>query len=158
MDGIQPQAASPDKYRILIMDDDLNISQLLQDALEDKYETRYSTEPLRFMDEVRSFRPHLILLDIMMPYLDGRDQLRLMTHSGMQPLEDSTPGLHPAMPPVIVITADPTVASDDAELQGCGVRAVLHKPFNLDELYIAIQRTLSTIQDVEIHVDDVQEK
>src|SRR5437764_14548175 len=65
--------------KILIMDDDPTIADLLTEALADEgYETYMTTQSLRFYDAVREHQPDLILLDLMMPYLDGRDELQLM--------------------------------------------------------------------------------
>src|ERR1700737_1938920 len=65
--------------KILIMDDEPNIADLLNEAFADEgYETHMTTQSLRFYDAVREHQPDLILLDLMMPYLDGRDELRLM--------------------------------------------------------------------------------
>src|ERR1051326_134477 len=65
--------------KILIMDDDPTIADLLTEALADEgYETYMTTQSLRFYDAVREHQPDLVLLDLMMPYLDGRDELQLM--------------------------------------------------------------------------------
>src|SRR5437762_10046667 len=58
--------------KILIMDDDPTIADLLTEALADEgYETYMTTQSLRFYDAVREHKPDLILLDLMMQYLDG---------------------------------------------------------------------------------------
>ena len=64
---------------ILVMDDDPTIADLLREALADEgYETYMTTQSLRFYDAVTEYKPDLILLDLMMQYLDGYDELRLM--------------------------------------------------------------------------------
>src|SRR5688572_23146085 len=66
--------------RILIVDDDPTIVQLLSDVLTDAgYEVAAATQSLRAFDRAKEFGPDLILMDIMMPYLDGLDQLRLFS-------------------------------------------------------------------------------
>src|SRR6266851_4803792 len=65
--------------KILVMDDDPTIADLLREALADEgYETYMTTQSLRFYDAVSEHKPDLILLDLMMQYLDGRDELKLM--------------------------------------------------------------------------------
>ena len=50
-----------------------------QQALEaEGYETSKMTQSLRFYDAVIERQPDLILLDLMMPYLEGEDELRLL--------------------------------------------------------------------------------
>src|SRR5207244_6938425 len=65
--------------KILVMDDDPTIADLLREALADEgYETYLTTQILRFYDAVHEYKPDLILLDLMMQYLDGRDELKLL--------------------------------------------------------------------------------
>src|SRR5260221_7758421 len=69
----------PMSKKILVMDDDPTIADLLREALADEgYETYMTTQSLRFYDAVSEHKPDLILLDLMMQYLDGRDELKLM--------------------------------------------------------------------------------
>ena len=57
--------------KILVVDDDVSIADLLTQALyEEGYEVYKTVQSLRFYDAVRA-SPDLILLDLMMPYLDG---------------------------------------------------------------------------------------
>jgi len=51
--------------RILVMDDDPTIADLLREALADEgYETYMTTQSLRFYDAVHEYKPDLILLDL----------------------------------------------------------------------------------------------
>ncbi len=71
--------ASPDtqppKKRILLVDDEPFITTLLRMNLEDtgKYEVREVNTSTHALDVVQEFMPDLILLDVMMPDLDGAD-------------------------------------------------------------------------------------
>src|SRR5579863_5318874 len=96
--------------KILIMDDDPTIADLLTEALADEgYETYMTTQSLRFFDAVREHQPDLILLDLMMPYLDGKDELKLMS-MGI--------GHHI---PVIVVTAMLGADKEEPEFREAGV-------------------------------------
>ena len=65
--------------KILVADDDAAIADLLEQSLkEEGYDVAKNVQSLRFYDAVREQRPDLILLDLMMPYLAGEDELRLM--------------------------------------------------------------------------------
>ncbi|MBE3567304.1 MAG: response regulator [Thermogemmatispora sp.] len=117
--------------KILIMDDDPTIADLLTEALADEgYETHMTTQSLRFYDAVREHDPDLILLDIMMPYLDGRDELKLMEMW----LEKKIP--------VIIVTAYPNVAHEEQTFRDAGVVEIVSKPFNLDELVELVRKTI----------------
>ncbi|MBE3558994.1 MAG: response regulator transcription factor [Ktedonobacteraceae bacterium] len=124
--------------KILIMDDDPTIAELLTESLADEgYETYMVTQSLRFYDAVREHMPDLVLLDIMMPYLDGHDQLKLM---GM--LKEIGGIEHPI--PVIIVTAmnAANVAKDEQEFREAGVMHIVYKPFDLEKLSALVRDTI----------------
>jgi len=117
--------------KILIMDDDPTIADLLTEALADEgYETHMTTQSLRFYDAVKEHRPDLILLDMMMPYLDGHDELKLMSLYTDRQI------------PVIVVTADLTIVNAEQELRQAGVVDFVYKPFDLDKLVKKVKATI----------------
>jgi len=61
--------------RILIVDDETTITRLLKLNLEKTgdYVVREENRGARAYDAAREFKPHLILLDVMMPDMDGGD-------------------------------------------------------------------------------------
>jgi two-component system, OmpR family, response regulator len=63
------------KKRILIVDDEPSITRLLKLNLEKTgyYVVRDENQGLRALDAAREFRPDLIVLDVMMPDIDGGD-------------------------------------------------------------------------------------
>ena len=117
--------------KILIMDDDPTIADLLTEALADEgYETHMTTQSLRFYDALKEHRPDLILLDLMMPYLDGRDELKLMLMFVDRRI------------PVIVVTADLTASNGEQEFRQAGVVQIVYKPFDLDKLVELVKATI----------------
>ena len=118
--------------RILIADDDPSIVQLLTDYLtEEGYEVVPATQSLRIFDRAKESRPDLILLDIMMPYLDGFDQLKLFS---LDPeLRDI---------PVIVITAKVGALEGVQDLRSLRIVDYLYKPFDMNELLQKIKKVL----------------
>lgn len=62
-----------EKKRILIIDDEVSFTRLLKLNLEQTgaYEVRAENKGKRGLDAARAFQPDLILLDVMMPDLDG---------------------------------------------------------------------------------------
>lgn len=118
--------------RILVVDDDQQIADLLeQTLLQEGYSTRKTTQSLRFFDDVREFRPQLILLDLMMPYLDGADELRLLQ------LQPDTQGI-----PVIMVTAHPEARQRETEYRALGIIEIVAKPFDLNYLLALIHKTI----------------
>ena len=60
------------KARILLIDDEESFTKVTQLTLTD-YEIAVENESSRALDRARAFKPDLILLDVMMPKLDGGD-------------------------------------------------------------------------------------
>jgi two-component system KDP operon response regulator KdpE len=62
---------------ILIVEDDEQFSYLLGEQLRDAdYEVCYATDGVQALDTMRTAPPDLVLLDVMMPHLDGWETLR----------------------------------------------------------------------------------
>ncbi len=118
--------------KILVADDDTTIADLLQQALEaEGYETYKVTQALRFYDAVIERQPDLILLDLLMPYLEGEDELRLLR---MNPATQHIP--------VIVVTALLEAKNEEAKYRQLGVVEIVTKPFDLEKLAGVIKRTI----------------
>lgn len=119
--------------RIIIIDDDPSIAGLLRDLLEaEGHElTTYqsSVEALRVLRDPRCRRPQLILLDVMMPELDG---FTLLSKLGEDKRTRSIP--------VIVMTARGQLA--DVFVQYPAVKAFVEKPFDLQGLRRQVLRAL----------------
>ena len=115
--------------RILIVDDDPHIVRMLSDVLTDEgYEVATETESLRAFDRAKESQPDLILMDIMMPYLDGLDQIKLLS------LEDDLKDI-----PIIVITAKTNALEGIEDLRALRIVGYLYKPFEIADLLGMIQ-------------------
>jgi two-component system alkaline phosphatase synthesis response regulator PhoP len=119
-----------EKLRILIIEDDAHIAEglKLNLSLQD-YEAAIAdsgTEGLRLWKE---FNPHMIVLDIMLPGLDGLAVLRHIR------LEDEKL-------PVLILSAK---GEPDDRIKGfsCGVDDYLAKPFRLEEFLLRVERLLT---------------
>jgi DNA-binding response OmpR family regulator len=108
--------------KILVVDDDPGIRQLLTDVLEmDGHDVHLAVDGL---DGVRAFeliRPDFVVLDVMMPGLDGYGVLRSIRAQDGDPV------------PVLMLTAaaDPASASRG---WAQGVDFYLAKPFTADDI------------------------
>lgn len=59
------------KDRILFVDDEKSNLLLVKHIFNDKYDISMCTDPFKFLSTLESYEPDLILLDIMMPEIDG---------------------------------------------------------------------------------------
>jgi CheY-like chemotaxis protein len=115
-----PQA----RRQILVVDDDPDIRDTLQLILsEEGYPVCTATNGNDALHWLRSATPRLILLDLMMPDMDGRQLLRVF---------EAHPSL--AAIPVVVITASTVVATPP------GAAGILQKPILLDQLLETVER------------------
>jgi len=116
------------KKIILTIDDQADIRRLVRMALEyDGYTVLEASEGEQGLALARSHRPDLILLDVMMPGVDG-----LMVSKTLQ----ADPQL--SRIPVIMLTALDRDSDIDAGLEA-GARAYLCKPFGPAELLQMIE-------------------
>ena len=65
--------------RILVVDDELDIREFVQyNLLKEGYEVACATNGREAVERAVEFRPHLILVDMMMPEMDGREACRTL--------------------------------------------------------------------------------
>lgn len=119
------------QHTILIVEDDRDIRENLQDVLENEgYTVVAAANGVAALELLRaqasSARPSLIILDFMMPRMDGRSFLKTIQEYGWNDLEQI---------PVILVTASREKWIDDFPQ----VRQVLRKPLELDELTESIK-------------------
>jgi CheY-like chemotaxis protein len=130
---VEPRARETSRVsRILIVDDDPNIVQMLSDILTDEgYEVATATQSLRAFDRAKESQPDLILMDIMMPYLDGLDQIKLLS------LDDDLKDI-----PIIVITAKARALDGIEDLRALRIVDYLYKPFEISDLLEKIGKAI----------------
>lgn len=106
---------------ILVVDDDPFIRTLLAAWLQEAgYGVLTADDGLQALEQIRRKCPDLVLLDLMMPRLDGYGVAQFIRHQA------DTCNL-----PIIVLSADVRAPQN---LAGLHVDAFLSKPFDLDEL------------------------
>ncbi|PYJ28702.1 MAG: response regulator [Verrucomicrobia bacterium] len=118
--------------RILIVDDDRDGTRLIKSLLEEisHYLVLEENDAAKAHESARDFRPDLILLDMMMPQVDGRDIAAQI---------DADPELQRT--PIIFLTALATKVEAKAGMSFQG-HPVLAKPINILELINKIEENL----------------
>jgi putative two-component system response regulator len=129
-----PNAAPFAKMKILVIDDEPANVALLEAMLAEGGYTRIKTitDSRLAMEACGAFEPDLVLLDLMMPYVDGlsiRESLREAAAD--------------AFLPVIVLTADANEATKLRALRA-GATDFLLKPFDQLEVLLRINNLLET--------------
>jgi len=121
-----------EERRILIVDDDRDSTHVIKILLEKTgpYLVLEENDAAKAHQTVRNFRPDLILLDIIMPKVDGGDLAAQI---------EADPGLQRT--PIIFLTALVTKAEAKAGLRIQG-HPVLAKPINIPELINRIDENL----------------
>ena len=114
--------------KVLIVEDDSNIAELLRLYLEkEDFETEVASDGGKGVELFRSFHPDLVLLDIMLPVMDGWSVLKKIRET------DKTP--------VIMLTAKGETSDKVAGLEG-GADDYIVKPFETKEVLARIHAVL----------------
>lgn len=110
------------KNKILIIDDDANARKLVGEYLKDKgFSVRQAGDGMKGLDLIKEDRPDLILLDMIMPRLNGIETLKKINE------------LYPNI--LVVILSGNEELGTARQAVRLGAYSYLTKPVNLDILY-----------------------
>lgn len=119
--------------RILVVEDDESIAQLVELELEHRnFNVRCAYDGLASLEELEKFEPEVVILDIMLPKLDGVGVLRRLRQQG-----SSTP--------VIMLTARDS-SLDKVHSLDHGADDYLTKPFDIEELMARLRALIRRAQ------------
>ncbi|MFN3340466.1 MAG: response regulator transcription factor [Dietzia sp.] len=114
--------------RVLVVDDEESIVELLSVSLRFQgFEVETASTGAEAIDRARGFRPDAVILDVMMPVMDGFDAVKRLRADGCDA-------------PVLFLTARDAVADRVAGLT-LGADDYVTKPFSLEEV-VARLRTI----------------
>ena len=117
-----------DKRRILIVDDDENIAELISLYLvKECFDTEMAGNGEEALEKFESYHPHLVLLDIMLPGIDGYDVCREIRKKSNVP--------------IIMLSAKGEVFDKVLGLK-IGADDYMVKPFDSNELVARVQAIL----------------
>jgi two-component system, OmpR family, response regulator len=124
-----PQNRSTPEARLLVVDDEPNIRELLSASLRYAgFEVATAADGQQALALADSFRPDLLVLDVMMPGLDGFGVVRRLRQAGRHT-------------PVLFLTAR-DAAEDKVSGLTLGGDDYVTKPFSLDEVLARIRAVL----------------
>ncbi len=122
--NIPTDALESGKRKVLLVDDDLELVELMTKVLEDdgRFEVRVANNGFDAGMMVKEYRPDLIVLDVMLPDINGKEVCHRVR--GDLSLED-----------VRILCISGMVEDDKIqELKLAGADEFLHKPFDIDHL------------------------
>ncbi len=114
--------------RILVCDDDEGISEMIKIMLENaKFEVKLLPNGKAIQRKVKQFSPNLILIDLWMPGLGGKEAIKLLK-------KDS----ETAHIPIIIISALHENEINQI-VKDVGAEDFLPKPFNMNDLLAVVE-------------------
>jgi two-component system OmpR family response regulator len=136
-----PKSSDNTNYRVLVVDDESSISDLISTSLRFVgFEVRTAATGSEALTVAEEFKPHAVVLDVMLPDSDGFEVCRQLRSEGLNigvlfltakdGMEDKVAGL--------------TIGGDD----------YMTKPFSLEELVARLRALLRRIGVAEINTDD----
>ena len=117
---------------VLVADDEPDMRRFLKSELEDEYDLVEAMNGLEALEKAEDFRPDIILLDMMMPEMDGLDVCRELRK------REATMKI-----PVILLTAR---ADEETKFEALemGANDFLAKPFSSNELQARIKNLIES--------------
>ncbi len=117
--------------RVLVAEDEVDLAWVEQFNLESEgYEVKVAPEGRAALEALETFEPDVLILDVMLPHLDG--------WSVLQELQDVP---HDRRPKVILVSAVAGVA-DRAKGTDLGAWSYLSKPFDMDDLLRLVEEAM----------------
>ncbi len=122
--GIPTDALESSKRKILIVDDDEELVELLTDVFErdGRFDVRSANNGFDAGMLVKEFRPDLVVLDVMLPDINGKEVCQRVRSDA-------------SLEAVKIICISGMVEQDKiAELKEAGANDFMNKPFNVEKL------------------------
>ena len=122
--GIPTEALESGKRKILLVDDDVDLVDLLKDAFDrdGRFDVRTANNGFDARMQVKEFRPDLVVLDVMLPDINGKEVCVRVRSD-------------PALDEVKIICISGMVEADKvADLKAAGANDFMQKPFSVDKL------------------------
>lgn len=123
-----------DKFRILVIDDEPEITDIIKAFLSNAgYQVKVDNSAANALELAKNFRPDLILLDIMMPYMDGYEVCAAIKN------DPSLSGI-----PVLFLTGK-DASDDDGRSFKSGGDLFIKKPFSCERLLQMVRMVLISV-------------
>jgi DNA-binding response OmpR family regulator len=119
--------------RLLIVDDEQPLARILSFAFENEgYRVDVARDGIECMNKVSTFAPDVVLMDIMMPKLDGLESIRLLRQNQM----------HQRM--VIIAISARTSEGIQTQATSAGADVFIKKPFQIAVVIEQVETLLAS--------------
>ncbi len=130
-------------YRVLVVDDQSDCCLLLTQWLTNAgFEVSMAINGKEAIGQWQVWQPHLVLLDIHLPDLDGYQVAHYIRTNRTSPQDDSAASLLQAEPAIIALTAG-GVKENRSDILAAGCNDVIWKPIKDDEVFTKIAEHLA---------------
>jgi excisionase family DNA binding protein len=122
--GIPTDALESGKRKVLLVDDDVELVELMTKVLEEdgRFEVRVACNGFDAGMMVKEYRPDLIVLDVMLPDINGKEVCHRVRAD-------------PKLEEVRILCISGMIEEDKIqELRLSGADDFMHKPFNIEDL------------------------
>ncbi len=121
--------------KVLIIDDDPAVSNFIKYRLSKKsYQVKHVDNGIEGLDAIRDFEPDLVILDMMMPGVDGREVAEQVREHGL------------IDPNRIIVLSGKKMTDEIKALFDIGIHDYIQKPFSIDLLLLRIERALASLK------------
>ncbi len=125
---------------ILIVEDDAGIRMILQDALTDRgYQVTTADDGRKGLELAKELKPALIILDVMLPLMDGFEVCRKIRQEGI-------------VSPIMMLTVKDEELDKVLGLE-LGADDYVTKPFSLKEVTARVKALLRRVEDYQEEMD-----
>ena len=126
-----------EKKRILIIDDDKKFLEMIKSIVRQKgiYEVVTMTRARDIIDKIHDFKPHLILLDLVMPEVGGIEACEMLNNDS----------LGKAIPVIVISGLEKD--SDKLKAYKKGIVDYITKPIKFDELFPKIEKAIQPLRE-----------
>jgi DNA-binding response OmpR family regulator len=129
----QRGAATMGRGRVLIVEDEADLAWVEQFNLESEgYEVQVAPEGLTAIEQLKAFSPDVVILDVMLPHVDGWAVL------------ERTKELPPDRRPEVILVSAVAGVADRARVESLGVGRFLAKPFDMDDFVRAVGEAIAS--------------
>jgi DNA-binding response OmpR family regulator len=130
-----PEARKVKSHKILVIDDEPEITDIIETFLEAAgYEVKSENSSMVGIERAKAFLPDLVLLDIMMPFMDGYD---ICTELKRDVVTKDIP---------VVFLTGKDARTDEGRSYRVGGVLYIKKPFSCERLLDIVKMVLQTVE------------